>query len=149
MRHADAFISGMQLCGSINNLNKGCQDSFSTKTGILFPLIAFEQKITYVLELQTIPTMVQKNDSSILKHRPYSLKRPKITVTMEELDNYESDEDFYLPYEENFLTLGRKQPKRNCKTNENSIQNDNEDFLCSDENILDKIVHGVEDSDKH
>ena len=51
-----AFLSGMQLCNKFDSLSNGCQDTFSSKTDILFPLIAFERKITYVLELTNTST---------------------------------------------------------------------------------------------
>ena len=48
--HADAYIDGINLCQNLGKGNIEEENSFFKKTGILFPLIALERKMTYILQ---------------------------------------------------------------------------------------------------
>ena len=49
LTHADAFLTGMEHCDSLSGSVMHGDHSYFSKLGILFPLIAFERKMTYIL----------------------------------------------------------------------------------------------------
>ena len=92
LSQAEAFLSGMNLCMDHDYLRKRVvveKNSYTRKTGILFPLIALEQKIPYILEPEIALTSLVDDNVPFHNIKPYSFKRPKITVTFEELENNE------------------------------------------------------------
>ena len=79
----------MNLCMDHDYLRKRViveKNSYTSKTGILFPLIALEQKIPYILEPKIASTSLGDDNVPLRSVKPYSFKRPKITVTFEELE---------------------------------------------------------------
>ena len=93
------------------------KNSYTSKTGILFPLIALEQKIPYILEPKIASTSLGDDNVPLRSVKPYSFKRPKITVTFEELESYESEDedDFEADYGQH-ERFQRKQSERQCNT---------------------------------
>lgn len=68
------------------------------------------------LPLTLDPYFKSPTSSSPVIQKIYDLKRPKITVTMDELENADDSEEEYESYETNARTSQRLQPHRNCKS---------------------------------
>ena len=85
---------------------------------------------------------------SPLIQKSYDFKRPKVTVTMEELENADDSEEDDS-YETNAGIPGtsqRLQPKRNCKINETVASDDDEGLDTSSNSEV--IDYPEEDSEK-
>ena len=140
LSQAEAFLSRKRVMVA--------KSSYSSKTGILFPLIALEQKIPYILESATASPSLEDNAVPHCNTKPYSFKRPKITVTFEELENYDSEdeENFAVDCEQQKSIL-RKQPER-----QSIPLLTEESFESTDEESLEHFISDAVDqaiSDNH
>ena len=145
--HADAFIDGMNLCQNLGKSTIAEENSFFKKTGILFPLIALERKMTYILQQSKEESMTTYH-SPLPKIKEYSYKRPKITVTMQELENQEDDEDDFLPdYNAgNIENPHRIQPIRNCQIKDKVELGQGYDSDSTDEETLQEFIENAVES---
>ena len=83
----------MELCDNLSGSVMHDDHSYFEKLGILFPLIAFERRMTYILGISHQSIKQDKTISPLRQIKEYSFKRPKFTVTMEALDNLEEHDD--------------------------------------------------------
>ena len=101
--------------------------------------------------LQSLTVNPQMNKEPLPNvQKPYDFKRPKVRVTMEELENAGADEDD--TYETNAAIPGtsqRLQLKRNCKNNQNLISHqidECEDDLNESDESLEKFIDNAVES---
>ena len=127
LTHADAFLTGMEICDSLAGSVMQGDHSYFEKLGILFPLIAFERKMTYIFRNSHQSRSMEKSVSPEHQIKYYDFKRPKITITMEDLENLadddeSTDDDFDSIQEKDdtsFDISPRVQLKRQCQVQKN------------------------------
>ena len=93
-------------------------------------------------EVRSVPARWKTSSSTnVLKAKPYSFARPKITLTLEDLENSEEDEeDCYEPAEtpSGFTSLQGLRPKRSCTKTMNSAYEQSDTSGDERENSNDK-----------
>ena len=101
--------------------------SYFEKLGILFPLIAFERKMTYIFRNSHQSRSMEKSVSPEHQIKYYDFKRPKITITMADLENLaDDDESTDIEFDSSqknddssFDITQRAQHKRQCQVQKN------------------------------
>ena len=135
LTHADAFLSGMELWRYGIQLGFKEKSSFTSKIGVLLPLLAYERKTPYVLDLND-SDLQEEISSPLPKPKQYDFKRPKITITMEDLENYESENEDFDTSDTDTDIPERKQPKRSYQRNQNLSQNKSDSDSTKEETLL-------------